>query len=83
MHARPFIDSLDFARNGQEIDGEVPIAELSRLQDVLENQRGVLSYTVQGVMDEQGTSGAGCQYSRKLPVALPAMSECYGLCDAD
>ncbi|MDH4234317.1 MAG: YceD family protein [Gallionella sp.] len=54
MHARPFIDSLDFARNGQKISGEVPIAELPRLLDVLENPHGVLSYTVQGVVDKQG-----------------------------
>ena len=55
MHARPFIDSLDFARNGQKISGAVPIAELPRLLDVLENPHGVLSYTVQGVVDKQGT----------------------------
>lgn len=55
MHARPFIDSLDFARNGQKISGEVPVAELPRLQDALEGTRGVLSYTVQGVVDKQGT----------------------------
>ena len=54
MHARPFIDSLDFARNGQKISGEVPVAELSRLLDVLENPQGILSYTVQGVVDKHG-----------------------------
>ncbi|MDO8262329.1 MAG: YceD family protein [Gallionella sp.] len=54
MHARPFIDSLDFARNGQKIYGEVPIAELPRLLDVLGNPHGVLSYTVQGVVDKLG-----------------------------
>ncbi|HEU0189395.1 MAG TPA: YceD family protein [Gallionella sp.] len=54
MHARSFIDSLDFARNGQKLSGEVPIVELSRLQDALENPSGVLSYTVQGVVDKQG-----------------------------
>jgi uncharacterized protein len=55
MYARPFIDSLDFARNGQKISGEIPVAELPRLQDVLENPRGDLSYTVEGVVDRQGT----------------------------
>lgn len=54
MDARPFIDSLDFARNGQKINGEVPIAHLPRLLDVLDNPQGVLSYTVQGVVDRQG-----------------------------
>lgn len=55
MHARPFIDSPDFARNGREISGEVPVSELPRLLDVLENPQGVLSYTVRGVVDKQGT----------------------------
>jgi len=54
MYARPFIDSLDFARNGQEISGEVPIAELPRLLDALENPQGVLSYTVRGGLDDLG-----------------------------
>ncbi len=54
MHARSFIDSLDFARNGQKISGEVLIAQLPRLLDVLENPRGVLSYKVQGVEDKHG-----------------------------
>lgn len=54
MYARPFIDSLDFARNGQQISGEVPLAELSRLQDVLESPQGILSYTLRGGLDKQG-----------------------------
>jgi len=55
MDARPFIDSLDFARNGREISGEVPVAELERLLDVLENPQGILSYTVRGGIDKQGS----------------------------
>jgi uncharacterized protein len=55
MYARPFIDSLDFARNGREISGEVQIAELPRLLDVLENPQGILSYTVQGGVDNLGS----------------------------
>jgi uncharacterized protein len=55
MYARPFIDSLDFARNGREISGEVQIAELPRLLDVLENPQGILSYTVQGGVDKLGS----------------------------
>lgn len=54
MNARSLIDSLDFARNGQKISGEVPVAELSRLLDVLENPQGILSYTVHGGLDKQG-----------------------------
>jgi uncharacterized protein len=53
MHARPFIDSFDFARNGREISGEVSIAALPRLQDLLENPAGVLSYTLRAGLDKQ------------------------------
>jgi uncharacterized protein len=54
MYARSFIDSLDFARNGEHLSGELPVAELPRLLDVLETPQGVLHYTVQGGVDKQG-----------------------------
>jgi len=55
MYARPFIDSLDFAGNGRYISGEVQVAELPRMFEMLENPQGVLKYTVQGGVDMQGT----------------------------
>ena len=54
MSARPLIDSLDFARNGREISGSVPVSKLPRLQDMLENSEGTLDYTVHGGADRQG-----------------------------
>jgi uncharacterized protein len=54
MYARPFIDSLDFAGNRREISREVPVTELPRLQDILENQRGILGYSIRGGVDDQG-----------------------------
>ena len=54
MHARSFIDSLDFARNGLTISGEVPVGGLSRLQDLLADQQGLMSYTVRGGRDDRG-----------------------------
>ena len=54
MYARPLIDSLDFARNGKHLSGELPVAELPRLLDALETPQGVLHYTVQGGVDKQG-----------------------------
>ena len=54
MSARPFIDSLDFARNGRQISGEVPVAGLPRLQDALAEPHGTLQYTVHGGVDKQG-----------------------------
>ncbi len=54
MYARSFIDSLDFARNGKHLSGELPVAELPRLLEALETPQGVLHYTVQGGVDKQG-----------------------------
>ena len=54
MFARPFIDSLDFARNGSEISGVMPVTEMPRLLDALENSQGILSYTVRGGLDSRG-----------------------------
>jgi len=54
MYARPFIDSLDFAANGKQIDTQVPVAGFLRLQDVLDNDQGNLHYQLQGSKDNQG-----------------------------
>jgi uncharacterized protein len=48
MFARPFIDSVDFARNGNEIRGEVAVSELPRLADLLAKSGGSLTYVVSG-----------------------------------
>ncbi|MBI4808102.1 MAG: DUF177 domain-containing protein [Nitrosomonadales bacterium] len=48
MFARPFIDSVDFARNGKELRGETGLAELSRLVDMLARTDGMLTYVVSG-----------------------------------
>jgi uncharacterized protein len=53
MYARPFIDSPDFARNGLQISGEVPVAALPRLLDVLSDTQGTLQYTVRGGQDNR------------------------------
>jgi len=55
MNARPFIDSLDFAGNGRQISGEVPVAGMPRLLDALADSGGILQYTVRGGVDKQGT----------------------------
>ena len=59
MSARPFIDSLDFARNCSEINGEAPVAGMPRLLEMLENSQGNLGYTLRGGLDKQGNSWLG------------------------
>ncbi len=54
MDARPFIDSLDFARNGKRLSGNIPLAELPRLQDSLYSAEGILEYIITGGVDMHG-----------------------------
>jgi uncharacterized protein len=48
MFARNFINSLDFAHHGRELQGELPVAELARLVEMLADETGQISYTVGG-----------------------------------
>ena len=52
MFARPFIDSVDFARNGKEIRGEIALSALSRLTDKLAKSDGSLTYIVSGYRED-------------------------------
>lgn len=54
MFARHFIDSSDFARNGRELRGEVAVADLPRLRDMLADSEGKISYFVRGFPDKSG-----------------------------
>ena len=54
MFTRPFIDSLDFARRGGEISGEVPIIELPRMADMLTDFEGKISYVLSGLQGKDG-----------------------------
>ena len=51
MFARPLIDSTDFAGNGRELRGEVPVEALSRLNDILASSGGTLTYVVRGLRE--------------------------------
>lgn len=42
------IDSLDFSRNGRELSGTVPVADMPRLQDMLATAEGEINYVVRG-----------------------------------
>jgi DUF177 domain-containing protein len=54
MFARHFIDSLDFARNGLELRGELAISEMPRLQDTVASPEGRVSYVLRGVQGKNG-----------------------------
>ncbi len=67
MFARHFIDSLDFARNGRELRGEIPVSEMPRLQDMLAASEGKIGYVVRGFQDKDGKP--------KLEVTLDGMCQ--------
>ncbi|MFT3960118.1 YceD family protein [Propionivibrio sp.] len=50
MSQRVVIDSLAFAREGGSLQGELPVASLARVLDMLTDPAGDLSYRVQGRM---------------------------------
>ncbi len=54
MFARHFIDSLDFARKGQELRDSAPVSEMTRLQDVLASPNGQVSYVLRGLTGKDG-----------------------------
>ena len=80
MFTRPVIDSLDFARKGMEISGEVPMAALPRMADLLTDFEGKISYVLRGLMGRDGkpllqleldgTCNLRCQRCLK-PLAYP------------
>ncbi len=83
MSARAVIDSLDFARGGTELRGEVQVAALERLADSLYDRSGNLRYVLVGQTDGRqrlrlrlqvaGTINLKCQRclgSLPYPVAL-------------
>jgi uncharacterized protein len=54
MFARHFIDSLDFARQGRELCGEIAVAGMPRLRDLLVNPQGTVRYIVRGMVGRDG-----------------------------
>ncbi|HEY6093348.1 MAG TPA: YceD family protein [Gallionellaceae bacterium] len=55
MFARPLIDSLEFARRNGELHGEVPVAELPRLDDMLASREGKIGYVLRGLHGKDGS----------------------------
>jgi uncharacterized protein len=54
MFAQAVIDSLEFARTEQTLDGNLPVTSLVRLQDNLYDALGQVDVVVQGGKDAQG-----------------------------
>ena len=53
MSAPAVIDTLEFARSAQESSGSVPVSALQRLEDLLYDSAGTLSFELRGRTDER------------------------------
>ncbi|MGW8184003.1 MAG: YceD family protein [Burkholderiales bacterium] len=53
MFAQAVIDSLEFARTGQTLHGDLPVPDLARLQDSLHDALGRVEVIVEGGKDAQ------------------------------
>ena len=49
MFARPLIDSIEFARSGRVLSGDVAVGALPRLTDQLFSREGAIHYVVRGM----------------------------------
>ena len=52
MPEQVVINSIEFARNGESLNGNVAVANLSRLEDLLFSRSGMLEYTLTGKRGE-------------------------------
>ena len=68
MSQRVVIDSLVFAREGASLQGELPIASLTRVLDMLADTAGNLGYRVQGQMGPRNRPQLVLQVNGKLSV---------------
>ena len=51
MSAQAVIDSLEFARTGQKLQGSLAVPELKRLRDSLADEEGRIDFVVRGAHD--------------------------------
>ena len=54
------INSIEFARNGESLNGRVAVANLGRLQDLLVSSSGMLEYALTGKRGENGKLFLAC-----------------------
>ena len=62
MSAQAVIDSLEFARTGQQMHGEVRVGQLTRLTDSLFDTGGTLKFTQSGLSGSGRVEPAGADW---------------------
>ena len=68
MSQRIVIDSLVFAREARSLQGELPVAELTRVLDLLASSAGFISYRIDGSVGESGRPRLLMQLDGRLSV---------------
>jgi len=66
MSGRPVIDSVEFARIGSTLSGEVPVEALPRLHDELADRSGRIEYALSGRSGPHGEPGLELKLRGKL-----------------
>ncbi len=78
MSQQIVIDSLSFAREGKSLQGELPVAGLKRLHDLLAEIAGVVAYRLSGRMSRQGKPQLLLEVVGEVPVVC---QRCLGRFD--
>lgn len=60
MPEQVIINSIEFARNGESLSANIAVANLSRLEDLLFSNAGLLAYTLAGKRGEHGNLFLAC-----------------------
>ncbi|MFA7240826.1 MAG: YceD family protein [Sulfuricellaceae bacterium] len=66
MSEQVVINSLEFAQQGKRLQGEIAVADLSRLQEYLHSSGGGLSYTLSGKIGENAKPYLVCTVQGEL-----------------
>jgi len=72
------IDGLNFAREGGRLQGELDVALMPRLEDLLEAQSGRVQYVIVGLINAQGRPVLDVRTEATLPVVC---QRCLGRMD--
>jgi uncharacterized protein len=62
------IDALQFARDGRRLEGEIPVAAMQRLHDVVTESSGVVRYCIEGSLDAQRKPVLDVAVEARLPL---------------
>ena len=68
MFEQALIDGLKFAREGQRLQGELPLSRLPQVVDELFETTGSVSYELTGFVDSKGRPGIEVQTQAQLPL---------------